>query len=257
MRHFILLFLYSLILIFIQSCTKTESQSAPVQQSGNGSLFFHLHTYADTNEVSHYDSVYILSGGRRITVHRAQLYISNIRFVKSDGSLYNVPNTIVLKDQEIEIYFVGNVPAGNYSSLRFTVGLDSVTNLKVPASIDTALNNSSMWFGSTAQPQGYVFVNFQGTIDTTTNASATNLIPFKYLIGTNSNRRQVMMPTQNITITSNQTQYIHILIDYNKLFNGVQLNSMNNLQVMNPSDNTGGLATKIANNIPLMFSYEY
>ena len=244
------------LLFLINACKKSTDSPPATTQSTTGTLYFHLHTNVDSNEVDAYGAVYILTGGRKISVNKAQLYISNIQLIRADGSVYPVPNTILLKVQETEPYLVGNVPAGNYSSVRFTVGLDSVTNLKTPAVSDSALNNSSMWFGATAQPEGYVFVNFQGTIDTTASANGTNLLPFMYMIGTNANRRQVTMPNQNFTVTTGQAQYVHMIIDYNKLFTGVNLSNSNNLMIMSPTANSSAVATTISNNIPSMFYYE-
>ena len=64
------------------------------------------------------------------------------------------------------------------------------------------------------------------------------------------------MPVQNFTVSPNQGQYVHMIIDYNKLFNGIQLNVNNNLIINTTTANAGTLGASIANNIPLMFHYE-
>ena len=116
-----------------------------------------------------------------------------------------------------------------------------------------------MWLGSTAQPDGYVFVNFKGSIDTTAAAIGTTaqMQPFSYLIGTNANYRKVNMPDNNYSVTAGQIQYVHLIIDYNMLFNGIQLNHNSNLTVASVADNATPLGTAISNNIASMFSYEY
>jgi len=238
------------------SCKKKDDAATPATPTGT--LMFHLHTNVDTNEVDDYNTVYNISDGRRISVSKAQLYISNIQLIKFDGSTYSVPNTIVYKVQETEPYTIGQVPVGNYKSVSFFVGLDSTTNRSTPAAADSALNQPSMWYGSTAQPKGYIFLNFQGSIDTSTTPSSTAaLMPFNYLLGTSAAYKQVTMPVQNYSVVQNQTQFVHMIIDYNKLFTGIQLNNLNNLTLVTPSDNGNSLGTKLANNIPSMFSYEY
>ena len=253
-------FISAVLLVLIFACKKS-ADTTPATTNNNqtpttGSLYFHLHTDLDTNEVGSYGTVYVVTGGRKISVSKAQMYISNIQLVRADSSIYNVPNTILLKVQEIEPCFVGNVPPGTYTSVRFTVGLDSTTNLKTPTAADTALNNSGMWFNTPVQPDGYIFVNFQGTIDTTVNANGNNLIPFMYMIGTTANKRQVSMPYQSFVVTAGQTQYVHMIIDYNKLFTGVNLLNGNNLMIMTASGNSSNVAKTISNNIPSMFHYE-
>ena len=114
-----------------------------------------------------------------------------------------------------------------------------------------------MWFGNTAQPGGYVFINFQGNIDTTRSATGNNLVPFAYKIGTNANKCTVTMPAQAFTVIGTQTQLVHLLIDYNKLFTGIDLTNPANLTLTTSAANSSALGKQLAKNIPLMFSYEH
>jgi hypothetical protein len=230
----------------------------PEKEESNGTLLLHLHTNVDTNEVETYGDEFVMTGGRRISVDMAQLYLSHFKLVKMDGSTYDVPNGLVLQVQETESYFVANVPSGDYKSIQFSVGFDAATNLKVPSSSPSdLLNRPDMWYGVSAQPNGYIFVNFQGNIDTSAVPNTGAILqPFSYKIGTNVNYRQVSMPDQNYTVVSGQTQIIHLATDYNKLFTNIQLNDPDHLMINSPSDNATAPATAIGNNIPAMFSYE-
>ncbi len=244
----------------LTSCKKKETTPEPTPEPApaNGSVYLHLHTNADTNEVDTYNQVYVMTGGRKISVSIAQLYISSIQLVKSDGTTFDIASNIA-KTMQVEQYSLGSVPAGNYKSIRFNVGLSASTNSSTPSVSDSTLNKANMWFGTTAQPLGYVFMNFQGKIDTTTagNGTVLQMQPFTYRIGTNARLKSVSMSDQNYTVVSNQAQYIHLTIDYNKLFSGVTLHTASNLSVATTIDNAGALSTQITNNIPLMFSYEY
>lgn len=233
----------------------TTTTSVPM-----GTLITHLHAYVGSEEVYQYgaDIIYT-STGRKISLSMAQLYISTIQLVKMDGSLYTVPNTVLLQVPDIMPYLIGKVPAGNYKSIRFYVGLDSNTNKKVPSSSpDDVLNKPSMWFGSAAQPEGYAFVNIEGRIDTSENAlgSDIEMKSFMYKIGTNSNYKQVIMPDKNFTVTPDQTQHIHMYSDFGRLLNGIDFSNKKNLMIMSVSENDSALAKTIAANIPHMFHYE-
>ena len=244
----------SLIILSLAGCKHKKNDDSA---NANGTLAFHLHTLVGDTEVDDYNTNYTLSNGRTISVSKAQLYISNIQLVKLDGTLYNVSGVDILKVQEIEEITVGTVPAGNYKSVRFTVGLDSTTNHTTPANSNTTLNHTDMWFGSTVQPDGFIFVNFQGMIDTTTAADMSSpMQPFSYKIGTDANKKQVSMPDKNFTITPNSIGMVHIVIDYSQLFNGITLNNQNNLVLANASDNATALGILVKNNIPSMFQYE-
>jgi hypothetical protein len=242
--------------VFTLNSCKKKDESPPAL--ANGTLLFHLHTVVDTAEVPDYVSINTMTSGRKIKVTKAQLYISGIQLMKMDGSTYNVPGVIILKKQEKEVCPIGSVPSGNYQSVKFNVGLSTAVNSLTPAAADSTLNQPAMWFDAAAQPSGFVFVNFQGTIDTTTaaNGSISQMQPFCYEIGTNANLKNVSMPVQNFMVSPNQVQYVHMIIDYNKLFNGIQLNINSNLTMNTTTANAGILGASIANNIPLMFRYE-
>jgi hypothetical protein len=243
--------------LILNSCKKDKDE-APAPATANGTLAFHFHTNVDTAEVEDQDSVYTTGLGRKITVHRAELYISNVQLIKTDGSLQDVPGVVKLIKRGEEEYVIGSVPAGNYKSVKFNVGLSAAINASTPASSDSTLNQPQMWFGIAAQPSGFVFINFQGTIDTTTfgNGTIAQMQSFTYKIGTNANLKSVTMPDQNYTVSPNQVQFVHMVIDYNMLFNGISLNTGSNLTMNTATDNSGALGMQLVNNISSMFSYE-
>ncbi|MFZ9847338.1 MAG: MbnP family protein [Flavobacteriales bacterium] len=232
--------------------SNNENKNVP-----KGTLLFHLHTYIDENEVDLYNANYTNDDARVVSLSLAQLYISEIELVKLDGSIYTIPYKKILKVLEEETFSAGDVPVGNYKGLRFKVGLNSATNALNPgASADSnTLKRTEMWMNNTAQPDGYAFMNVQGSIDTSSDLSGA-MIPFVYKIGGNANFKQVIMPEQNFSIMEGMAEYAHIKVNYNKLFHGIKLNDINNLSVQNLSDNSGALAQKIVANIPNMFIYE-
>lgn len=257
------IFLFSALLLAagFSSCKKDKSDDpAPETSQGTGTFMFHLHTYIDDTEVDAYNIIYQNTAGRNISLSMAQMYISDVRLVKLDGTTYNISGKKILKVFETETYVVGNVPAGNYKSIRFKVGLDPAANAENPTANgdSTILNRPEMWFGATAQPDGYVFMNVQGKIDTTSDMSGSpaQMQSFTYKIGTNANYKQISLPDKNFTVLPGQVEYGHVLINYNKLFNGVQLNQAGNLSVTTAAANSSPAAATIINNIPLMFSYE-
>ncbi len=245
-------------LIMLLSCQKTDT-TTPVA-TPTGIFMFHLHTYIDFSEVDAYNITYTTLAGRKMSLSLAQMYISDVQLVKLDGSTVSISGKKILKTFEQETVIVGEVPVGNYKSFKFKVGLDATTNASSPSSsADTSiLNRTDMWFSSTAQPSGYVFMNVQGKIDTTTagNGTAAQMQPFVYKIGTNANYTQITMSDKNFTVVEGQPIFGHLIIDYSKLFSGIALNQSANLSVATVGANTSAVATKIVNNIPSMFSYE-
>ncbi len=244
--------------LVITACKKPKNeQTDNIENTPKGTLMFHLHTYLDENEVDLYNAIYTNDDGRSISLSRAQLYLSEIELVKLDGSTYVIPNNKIFKILDQETFEAGEVPVGNYKGIKFKVGVNSSINSNVPSAMadSNIFKHTEMWMNNTVQPDGYAFLNVQGTIDTTSDLSGT-MVPFTYKIGSNANFKQVTMPEKNFSIQENQAEYAHIKINYNKLFHGVQLNNINNLSVLTVGDNSGAVAQKIVSNIPAMFIYE-
>lgn len=247
-----------LMAVFITACKKEKP--GPEQENSSevpkGTLMLHLHTYIWENEVDAFNIVYTDVDDRKMSLSFAQMYISGIELVKADGSIYPLEGVKILKLFETETYLLAEVPIGNYKSAKFKVGLDAATNSADPSTNTSLLNRPEMWFGTTAQPDGYVFINMQGKIDTTADASGTTaqMQPFNIKIGTGAHYKQVTMPDQPFTITKGNVEYLHMVADYRKLLNGVNLRQP--LNVNSVTDNASALAGTIANNIPYIFHYE-
>src|ERR1700751_3342238 len=114
------------------SCKKKDSAN-PAPPTPMGTLAFHLHTNIDSTEA---DSGLVChdASGRQIKLSSAQFYASGITAVKSDGSTVTMSNVYILKTIANEEYVIGTVPAGNYNSVWFNVGIDAATNQTTPSS---------------------------------------------------------------------------------------------------------------------------
>lgn len=248
-----------LILCALTGAGCRHEANIPVTKVDSGRFYLHLHTNIGTNEVDEYGDVYTTPSGRKMSLTIAQLYLSHISLVRNDGYIYEIPGTIVLTDPETEQYFIGNVPAGTYKSIQFHAGLDANTASELP-SANSALNHPEMWFSTNPQTTGYVFLNLQGSIDTTAAANSTiaQMQPFIFKIGTSSHYTLVTMPDHSpaYTISANGATEGHITIDYAQLFNGIQLSNGANLSINTVADNGSAAGNAAGNNIPSMFSYE-
>ena len=247
----------ALVITSLFSITSCKKHPVEPVQTPTGILMMHLHTNIDTTEVDAYDSVYTDETGRRMSLNLAQMYISGVQLVKLDGSTYEIPDYNCLKVFETEGYAISNVPLGNYKAIRFKVGLNPTINALEPTNslYSFILDKSEMWFTNPVQPNGYIFANIQGKVDTTTAKNGA-LIPFSYKIGTNANLIEVALPEKNFTVSDGMLSYAHLVIDYSKVFEGIQLNQVNNLTINSVGENTSSLATTIKNNISTMFHFE-
>jgi len=261
MKSLKIIILSCILLAAITSCKKSTNGPEPdgsATPAPTGTFMLHIHTFVDTNEVEEYNTSYITAGGRKISLTLAQLYLSELELVKADGTVISFPGTRIFKVLDKETYMVGTAPVGNYKALRFKVGVNpDKQDPKNPAD-SSILNKSEMWFSNNPQQDGYIFMNVQGKIDTTINASATEaqMQPFTYKIGTVGNLVQVVMPEKNFTVLADQVEYGHIQVDYKQLFTGVKLYDPSYLSVSDVPGNATSTAAKIVSNIPSMFKYE-
>ena len=245
--------------LLLSACKKEVQNTSDTTQEvvPTGLLKLHLHTFIGEQEVDAYGIEIPMADGRMISLNLAQMYLSDIQLVKLDGSLYNVPSNGVLKVFESESVTIGNVAVGNYKSVRFKVGLLPSVNKLAPTVTGYAnlLNQPEMWFSSNAQPNGYIFLNFTGNIDTTASKTGA-LVPFEYKIGTDAHLVQVEMLQQNFSLLKDVVGYVHMKIDYAKLFEGIDLSINENLHVKTTADNSKPVVKAIIKNIPNMFLYE-
>ncbi|MGN6648208.1 MAG: MbnP family protein [Cytophaga sp.] len=242
-----------------------EDPSSPANTVVTAPLNLHLHTYIGATEVDGYDIVYRTVDGRKLSLSMAQVFLSDIELVKFDGSTYAVKDTVLLANPAEQVYKLGNVPVGNYRTIRFKAGLLPAVNAQVPSGTGGPLNNQTMWFTTPAQTENYIFMNCSGKIDTTVAMSAADadMVAFTYKIGTDPQLKQIVMPNQTFTVQPNATGYVHMLADYSILFNGVDLLDPANLSITTAAQNswpeTGAqwpISVTVADNIVNMFRYE-
>ncbi|MCX6310651.1 MAG: hypothetical protein NT084_03350 [Bacteroidetes bacterium] len=241
-------FIFVAVLFSLNSCKKDKTPP-PVETTAM--FYLHIHTAIDTTEADT-GMVCADATGRHFEMNLAQLYISNVVLHKPDGSTYAIAGSYILKTIAIEPYALGQVPAGNYSYVSFDVGIDAAKNASDPSTNTgcLAIQNPSMWFGSTAQ--GFMFANVQGKADTTIAQLGPVDSPFSYQLGTNSMLRSVTLPLNPFTVVGGQDQVVHVIADYGVLLQGINFKTQSNAT---PFVNAT-VATQIANNIPLMFHFE-
>jgi len=116
------------------------------------------------------NGVYSNAAGQKMSITRAQFYLSGFEISTKDGSSVAFPDTYLLVNATDygKVYDIGEVPAATEAArLRLQVGVDAVANHSDPSSYPSthALANQepSMHWGWTA---GYRFLAIEGKIDT-------------------------------------------------------------------------------------------
>ena len=151
------LLVFSMIFLFL-ACKKGENQKANVQ--------FEFQTYSGDNP--YLFSTYFTNGdGINIRMEVIQFYVSNIRFVSKKGKEIEVAEIALVKCTNEGIGSCAvKIPAGEYTTLRFGIGVPEEMNLKGPAEfteVNHPLNASqNTYWGMNGM---YRFVMMDGKYD--------------------------------------------------------------------------------------------
>jgi len=250
-------------------CKKKENNTPAVAPS---SLNFHFHTFAGNQEDTDSTKVYVNQDGINMRLYFSNIFISNIRLITAAGDTISpIKDTVLLKHFDEETYPLGNVPAGNYKTVKFDVGLPAKINHSNPMSWPSSEPYSDMnafWYGnmntmySGTTTNGYNFVNIKGYIDTSKTGKGVPTQQFSYQLGGDNIRTTILMPEQDFTLVAGVPYTVHMTIDFGYLLHGLNLKTQNKCNfVTNPA-----LAAQMAKNIitypaygssaPAMFRYE-
>lgn len=190
-------------------------------------------------------------------------FISNIKLVKPNGELYAVPQDssyFLLKqttDASASIQ-LNNVPAGNYTGIKFTIGVDSIRN-----TMDVAYRTGSLDVGGAARGMywvwnsGYIFFKLEGT---TINEVSALRKSFRYHIGgyggyetkSINNIKSKEFSFANMEIGLNKKPIIDISVSIDQFFNAITP-----IRILeHPSVMSGNFSGKIAENYATIFNLE-
>ncbi len=170
---------------------------------------------------------YVNSSSETFKVTKLMYYISNVSLKKADGTVFTVAqdDSYFLIKEDVaasQMAELKNVPEGDYQSVTFTVGVDSLRSCapidKRTGALD--LTNDMYWDWNS----GYIFSMFEGTSAVST---ATNNV-FQYHVGgfggystvSTNNIRKVTVPFKNtVAQVRNGTETeIHLKVDALKIF---------------------------------------
>lgn len=240
--------------IGIVSC-KNEKDPIPAEVNQSVTLRITPRIGDDTLDFS---EQYVTENNERYTLSSFRYYMSNIRLIKNDGSEHALEGKVFLINPNTSDYSLGNVPVGEYKGIRFSVGLDNVTNhldpTTYPISNPLAIQSPAIHWSWNS---GYIFLMLEGTCDTT--AMNDDVLTYGqyshslfYHIGMDDLLRDIEISNTTFTVSNSNAKVLHIHSDINKLFTGVDMKTENASHTMGSMP----LATKIADNIADMFTIE-
>ena len=207
---------------------------------------------------------YTNASNEPLTITKLKYYVSNFVLTNNDGTVYTVPQDscyfLIDESDESTHEPVLEVPEGEYKTVSFTVGVDSLKSVKDISKrqgvLDPTADGGDMYWGWNS---GYIFFKMEGT-----SAAAAMGGTFMYHIGgfggysspTINNLKTITLDltargTPKVK-TGKQTN-IHLLVDILKMFTGSSNVSIAENSMVMFSD----YSVNIANNYATMFSHDH
>lgn len=203
------------------SCTKDDE---PI--TGNGSLELEFDNAFETNDLILTTQSNTTSNDEVLKVSKLKYIISNIVLTKEDGSTFTYPKSesYFIIDEATSTSLIPeleNIPAGNYTKIKFGIGVDKTQWELGATGQGDLLTNAETAGMISSWTTGYKFIAFEGTF---TSPTVTTDTPFMVHTGqteTDYNYTEVTLtlPTKALVRTK-ITPEIHVIVDVSKLIDG-------------------------------------
>ena len=206
------------------SCTNDDDSDANVL--GTGTLNVEFDNAFAGDDLLLNSQAYTTSQNEVLKISTVKYIVSNIVVTKEDGTTVTYPKSnsyfiVNEADEATHVLELANIPAGNYTKIKFGIGVDQEQfNAGANGQGDflaVAQAEDMLWSWSA----GYKFVAFEGTFTSATVADATPFMVHTGQIGSAYNYTEVTLnlPTHAL-VRQNITPQIHIVTDVSKFIDG-------------------------------------
>ena len=237
----------------IASCRKKPD---PVTNTPavDGSLKMEFSNVVGENGLVLNTQSYVNAAGDTFYVSAYRYYISNIILNRTNGQSYAEPNSYHLLDQEdlaSRKIRLENVPGGEYSSVTFTIGVDSTKNVNGANTGAIDPGNGMHWTWNT----GYIMAKLEGIA----NTSAAPRKAFTFHIGGYSGPynalKTITLPfPEKAVVSASNIPNVHVfsnVLEWFKTPTTISFRDMNEIMSIGPE------SRKIADNYADMFVVDH
>ncbi len=203
MKYISLLFL---IILFAQC--KPDKDPVP----GTVNVVIKVSNTVGTAPVEYGQMIYTNAAGNKYKVNLLKYYLSNFVFVKDDGTEHKTTNYELIDAFDTASCYLqfNNLPEGNYTTLKFALGIDSVRNHTGLQEDDLDPIHGMIWTWNT----GYIFFKHEGQF---LDGSMVNQQLF-YHYGTDKAYTPIQLTLGSMSL-KDVSKTIYINFDLNKLYN--------------------------------------
>ena len=213
--------------MFVLSCSFAPVYS---QTAGEGSLTVVIEPVFNGMPLKLADQYYLNEHGDTLYIDLFRFYITNLKCNGGSKSTVDVNSHLVdAEDKETTAFRVDHLPEGTYSSLEFTVGVDSTANTNGANSGDLDPAKGMYW----AWNSGYIMAKLEGR----SKKCATFHHVFEFHVGGymppyNAARNVTLQLPHAVTVKSGVKNLIRIKADAAAWFSGlVDLSKFNDVVI--------------------------
>jgi hypothetical protein len=207
---------FVLLSFIIISCKKDDEPEI----TGTGNVNFEFEHRVGTQALIFGTQSYTNANGDDFKVTTFKYYVSNITLVKTDGTKVPIPESYLLinaADAASRLQNLKNIPAGDYASVDFIIGVDEPRNFAgaQTGALDPA--KGMFWSWNT----GYIFLMFEGTSSKSTQQSGQL---FFHVGGAKDPANTIRTTSQvfptTLRVRADAAPDVHFIVDIASLFKG-------------------------------------
>lgn len=226
--------------ITLFSCSSDDAPKA----TGQGKLILEFDNIFAGNNIILNTQANTTSQNEVLKINQLKYIVSNIVLTKTDGSTFVYPKSeslFIVDETDLSSTFLNleNIPAGDYKSVRFGIGVDEAQwQLGADGQGDFLANAQAedmLWSWSA----GYKFLAFEGTFTSPSVSTETVFMVHTGKTGIAYNYTSVEVPfTNDAVVRTGLTPQVHIFADASKIIDGE-----NTIRLSD--NNTGGMGAMI------------
>lgn len=213
-----------LLAAIIISCSSNNDEEI---LDGEGTIEVKFDNSYKTSDLLLSTTTYNAIETERINIEAVKYIVSNIRFEKNDGSIFEYPKEssffiVDEADTASQKLTLNNIPEGNYSKLTFGIGVDQETYLKGAEGqgelLAKAQEMGMMW----SWQAGYKFFLFEGNYTSSTVVEKTGFAFHMGSHGSNlDNYKEIKLFLPNpVAVRTEASPSIHVVADISKVLDG-------------------------------------
>lgn len=258
-----ILFSLTAAVVAFSSCKKSETSE--YNPSVKAPLSIEFDNVVGSSDLQLNTGSYTNGSGETFNITKLKYYISNVVLTRTDGSVYTVPqdDSYFLVDESDEATHEAelSVPEGEYKTVQFVLGVDSLRNTmdvgQRTGVLDPTGAGADMYW---TWNSGYIFFKMEGT----SSAVPAPGTEFMYHIGgfggyTSATINNIKTITLDLTsrgvpkVKSGKSTNIHLFVDVMKMFDAGSHVSI----AANPMVMFAPYSTTIAGNYATMFTHDH